>query len=97
MSIQLQHYREQIDDLDNKILDLVAQRFQIVREVGALKTAQNIKIVQTQRVQEVLDRVSAMAHDNNIPTSLIYDLYMSMIEQAHQIETEIKETHKTSQ
>ena len=63
MSIELQPYREQIDDLDNKILDLIGQRFQIVREVGALKTTQNIKIVQTQRVQEVLKRVSAMARE----------------------------------
>lgn len=86
----LKPYRQEIDDIDNQILALLERRFQIVREVGQIKTDHQIDIVQHDRVKEVLDRVTDLANEKNIPRDLIYNFYKNMIDHAHRIEAEIQ-------
>ncbi len=50
--------REDVDELDSKMLDMLAQRMQIVREMGRLKSEQHVSTLQPQRWQEIVeDRV----------------------------------------
>lgn len=97
MSEQLKPYRNQIDKLDVQILELLAQRFEVVRDVGHLKSEQDITIIQSQRAQEVVDHVVKIAEEKNIPTDLVKNFYLNMIEEAHKIEFAIKDkTQKTT-
>ncbi len=52
----LKPYRAKIDAIDDQIVDLLKQRFDIIREVGALKARENISAVLEDRVREVIDR-----------------------------------------
>lgn len=96
MNKKLQPYRTQIDEIDDKILDLLAQRFNIVRNVGQLKTAEDITIIQSERVDAVINRTVQIATEKNIPAALIRDFYTNMIDEAHKIEFAIKDS-KTDQ
>ena len=50
--------REDVDELDSKMLELLGKRMEIVREMGQLKTEQNVSTLQPHRWQEILkDRI----------------------------------------
>lgn len=92
MNEQLRAYRQDIDELDIKILDLLAKRFEIVKNVGHLKTSENIEIIQSKRAKEVIDNVRKMATERGISAQLLENFYTAMIEEAHRIEFAIKDT-----
>ncbi len=54
----LKELRETVDGLDNRLLDILSQRMDVVRKMGELKTAQNVSTFQPGRWQEIVeDRV----------------------------------------
>lgn len=91
MSEAFKPYRKKIDDLDQQIVKLLGERFEVVREVGKLKIDQNLKLFQKARVQEVLDNVSRLAKENNLSEDRIRHIYIQLIDYAHEIEGHMKE------
>ncbi len=53
---KLDNLRLQIDDLDIKILDILGERMQIAEQIGQLKSAHNVAIVQSDRWQGVMQK-----------------------------------------
>lgn len=49
-------YRDRIDALDDKIVDLMIERLGIVREVAQIKLKNKIPAVIEERIAEVIDR-----------------------------------------
>jgi len=89
----LHPYRLRIDALDDEIIDLLAKRFEIVKEVGHLKTQQGLKIEQTKRVDIVKDRNAERAAQKNLSPDLIRQIYTIIIDHAHALEYDIKDDH----
>ena len=54
----LKPYRAKIDALDDRIVDLLKLRFDIIHEVAALKKREGIPAVLEDRVREVIDRAT---------------------------------------
>jgi len=48
--------RQQIDELDNQLMDLLAKRMRVCREIGQYKKEHNMTVVQAQRYNEILDK-----------------------------------------
>ena len=46
--------RDQIDDLDNELLQLLAKRMRVSREIGQYKLEHDMPILQTQRYDQIL-------------------------------------------
>ena len=55
----LEALRRQIDEIDNSLIDLLAKRMRISREIGKYKRDNNMTIVQTGRYAEILDKRGA--------------------------------------
>lgn len=53
--------RKQIDEIDNQIMDILAKRMRVCREIGHYKKEHGMTIVQTSRYSEILDRRGAQA------------------------------------
>ncbi len=50
----LSDLREQIDELDNELLQLLAKRMRVSREIGQYKLEHHMPILQTQRYDQIL-------------------------------------------
>lgn len=48
--------RHQIDELDNQLMDLLAKRMRVCREIGQYKKEHNMTVLQAQRYNEILDK-----------------------------------------
>ena len=51
--------RSQIDELDNQLMDLLAKRMRVCREIGQFKKEHNMTILQTNRYNEILEKRGA--------------------------------------
>lgn len=51
--------RKQIDELDNQLMDLLAKRMRVCREIGQYKKEHNMTVLQTARYGEILDKRGA--------------------------------------
>ena len=53
--------RAQIDELDNSLMELLAKRFRLCREIGTFKKEHNMTILQTGRYNEILEKRGTQA------------------------------------
>lgn len=51
--------RKQIDEIDNQVMDLLAKRMRVCREIGQYKKEHNMTVIQTNRYNEILDKRGA--------------------------------------
>lgn len=54
---ELKHFRNQIDEIDNQLINLLFQRFQIVKQIWEFKKQNNIPPLQPWRRKEVLKNI----------------------------------------
>lgn len=52
----LAEMRQQIDELDNQLLETLAKRMQISREIGAFKKLHNMPVLQSGRYEEIINK-----------------------------------------
>ena len=55
----LETLRRHIDEIDNNLMELLAKRMRISREIGQYKLEHNMTVVQTRRYNEILDKRGA--------------------------------------
>ena len=55
----LNELRRQIDECDNDLMDILAKRMRVCREIGTFKKEHNMTILQTGRYNEILDKRGA--------------------------------------
>ena len=84
----LQEIRNQIDILDEKIVNLIAQRNSYIKQMAKFKTSVD-EVKSPDRIDEVINHVRAVAIKNNLNPNTITDLYMRMIDMM--VESEIVE------
>ena len=84
----LESLRKQIDECDNALLDLLARRMRICREIGAYKRDHNMAIVQTNRYSEILDKRGAQGSLCGVNARFVRELFELIHEEsiAQQVE-----------
>ena len=74
----MEHVRAEIDQLDEQLIDLVAERFGYVDRAWQLKNNPDEATVPW-RINEVIEKVRARAIDRGIPPQLAEALWRQMI------------------
>ena len=87
----LKPYRQRIDDLDDRIVDLLVERTEIIREVGHLKFRKSIPAILQDRVDEVRERAAARAQAKGLDADVVRSLYALLIEYSCDLEDIIKD------
>lgn len=84
----LEALRKQIDEIDNQLLELLARRMRVCREIGTYKKEHNLTVVQTARYSEILEKRGAQASLCGMSDSFIRDVFEHIHEEsvAQQIE-----------
>lgn len=87
----LKPYREKIDALDEKIVQLLVERFGVIREVGVLKAREGIPAVLEDRVRQVIDNAASRAGPES---DLVREIYTLMVTISCDLEEKIIERKK---
>ena len=80
--------RLKIDEVDQKLLDLIKERLELVKEIGQLKKESGIKVVDRAREEEILDRLEVLAKKKSIELEIIKRIWKILIEISYEIEGE---------
>lgn len=82
---KLNALRDQINDIDEKMLQLLEQRFAIVKEVGMVKQAANLPVKDEAREQAVLARLRGQVTDPSLK-SAIQAIFQTIMDEAKKLE-----------
>ena len=63
MNDELEEWRKQIDQLDERVLNLLAKRLKIVRKIGQFKKKQNIPTLDKSRWNKVLNSILSKSEE----------------------------------
>ena len=74
----IEELREKIDTLDNSIMEALIHRMKIIEEIGLYKKQNNITILQPDRWETILSRVTEEAHKNNLPVELVERIFKAI-------------------
>lgn len=87
MSENLKKYRDQIDDIDKKMLELLERRAQVVLKVGKAKTAKNDKPVFYRPEREAqMFREKMKGYQGSIPKADVLRVYRSILSACRALE-----------
>ena len=78
MKNNLRKYRNKVDNIDNKIFDLIKKRTRIVEDMLALKKFKN-DIVDQKRIKEILKKIKNKSVQNSIDPKITNRIWKSMI------------------
>ena len=82
----LNSLRKKIDEIDAAIVDLLAQRMAVCKDVAAVKAQTATAVMQPQRVREVLSMRRQWAIDKQVDPDFTEQLFRILLAETHRIE-----------
>jgi chorismate mutase-like protein len=86
---KLSEFRRRVNSLDENLLELLGERFDICREVARYKRAERIPMMQSARVQEVKERCAQLGIKRRLDPEFVTKLYTLIIEESCRTEEQI--------
>ena len=81
--------RHQIDEIDNSLIEMLAKRMRISREIGQYKREHDMTVVQTTRYNEILDKRGAQGVLCGMPADFIKAVFEAVHEESVRQQIEI--------
>jgi chorismate mutase len=81
--------RKQIDELDNQVMDILAKRMRVCREIGQYKKEHNMTVLQAQRYNEILDKRGAQGSLCGMDSEFVKKIYEAIHEESVRQQIEI--------
>jgi Chorismate mutase len=78
---ELLQLRADIDKIDEEILDSLARRFEVTKQVGLLKAAHNLDSVDPVREQEKLARLKQLAEEKGLNGTFVHQLFQCLFDE----------------
>lgn len=72
---ELRVLREQIDDIDQRVLQLLAQRMSVSMRIANVKAKTNLAVYQPKRWEQVLQQRMAVAEERGLSADFVKELY----------------------
>ncbi len=85
----LHELRRQIDECDNSLIEVLAKRMRVAREIGTYKKEHNMPILQTGRYNEILDKRGAQGALCGMDASFIKKVFEAIHEESVRQQMEI--------
>lgn len=81
-TIRMKELRESVDGLDSQLLEVLSQRMEFVRKMGALKMEQNVSTFQPNRWQEIIDDRVQKGSGLDLSEDFVLEIMQSIHEEA---------------
>lgn len=87
--------RSRLDALDADIVNLLCQRFDVIREVAGIKIAHGLPVVIEERIRAVIERAGEKAGEQD--RNRVREIYTLLVALACELEEEIIDHHKSKE
>jgi chorismate mutase / prephenate dehydratase len=89
---QLAVYRQQIDSIDQRIVDLLQERARVVAEVGNVKRDAHLPVTVPGREQQVIAKAQDLAKGGPLPADAVGRIYQKLVEEMRNWESNLDAT-----
>lgn len=79
-------FRSKIDKIDEKIVRLLAERFQNVVKIGEIKDRTGLKIENKNREDEIIRKVKKLSLNFSLNEKFVSDLYELIIKESRRLQ-----------
>ena len=79
--------RKKIQELDFILLELLAQRFRLAKEIGELKRTQSLQIKDEEREGELLEKIQEKARELQLSPEFVNELYELILKESKRIQS----------
>ena len=81
--------RKQIDELDNTIMEVLAKRMRICRDIGQYKKEHNMTVLQASRYNEILDKRGAQGALFGMSPEFVKEIFEAIHEESVRQQMEV--------
>ncbi len=78
--------RTQIDEIDETILALLVDRFNLVSQVGKAKKDAGLPVVDVDREDELMNKLSDLAEEKGLSSDLVRKIYSLVIQHSRRLQ-----------
>jgi len=86
MNQEIENLRKKIDKINNELINLLAERQKLCKEIGKIKKQDGLKIIDKEREQEMLSELKEKAKKLNLDEDYIENLFKLIIENSRKIQ-----------
>lgn len=79
--MELSEIRKKIDEIDKKIIELLARRFELTSEIGFLKAGRGFEAVSPEREALQFKRFEKLAKELELSSSMVEGIFRQIIDQ----------------
>ena len=83
----LQSLREEIDQLDEQLWDIIAQRVDVARAIGEWKHAHGEQVLQPERWQQVMQHCQTLAKKHQLSEKVVQEVMEAIHNESVRIES----------
>ena len=83
---KIKDLRSKINEIDKKLLDLIIERLQVVREIGREKSKKGIGIIDKNREQEIFKKLIGQTEKQEIDPEKIRKIWKMLMKLSYEIE-----------
>jgi chorismate mutase len=91
---QLATYRQQIDSIDQRLVELIQERARVVQQVGAIKQEAHIPVTDTSREQVVIQKAEDLGKGGPLPPEAVGRIYQKLVEEMRNWEASLTKSEK---
>ena len=93
---QLTAYRQQIDSLDQRIVELIQKRSRAVGKVGKIKREAHLPVTVPNREQQVIEKAQELAKGGPLPAEAVGRIFEKLVEEMRNWEAKLDAAAPTS-
>ncbi len=75
---EMSKLRIKIDELDHKLIDILGDRMEVADSIGALKKSKNVAILQSNRWNEILEKMSQLGSHRQLSEEFIAQIFKAI-------------------
>lgn len=88
-SVKMARIRHILDEVDDELIQLLAHRMQLVRELGQLKKEENLSVLQFDRWNQVVERMTASAQKQGLDLDFVRQILNCLHSEAIRVQKDI--------
>lgn len=83
--------RDNIDEIDAALIDLLATRFKLTHQVGLLKASNKLDAIDANREAQKLEKLRSLCKETNVNPDLVTELFIKIMEEVVRNHRQIRE------
>jgi chorismate mutase len=86
---RLEASRQKIDSLDQRIVELIQERAQVVEEIGKIKREAHLPVKAAGREKQVIEKAQELAKGGPLPADAVGRIYQNLVKEMRNWEAKL--------